>query len=54
MQSLFEILFVVGNPGKISKGKSFSKGNLSCLISGTESRKELKFGEVALQMCENV
>ena len=52
MQSSFEILFLTGNPGKISTGeKAFLRGNLICYISGTESRRKLKFGEVGLQLC---
>ena len=45
MQSIFEILFLVGSLGKISKE------NLICYISGAECRRKLKFGEVGLQIC---
>ena len=31
MQPIFEILFLVGNPGKICKGKSQSKGKSNLL-----------------------
>ena len=41
MQSIFEILLLVGNPGKISKGeKAFLKENLICYIS--QERKVVK------------
>ena len=47
MQELFEILFLIGNPGK------FLKGNLICYISRTEGSTKLNFGEVSLQICQN-
>ena len=53
MQSIFEILFLVGNPGKISKRKSLFKGNLICNISGTKGCKKFKFGEVCLHTYQN-
>ena len=54
MPSIFEILFLIGNPGKISKGeKVFLRGNLICYISGTEGCRKLKLGEVGLQICQN-
>ena len=57
MQKVFEILFLIGNPGKISKGeKAFLRGKLIRDISETEGRRKLvvKFGEVGLQICQNV
>ena len=48
--SIFEILFLIGNPGKISLEESLSKGNLICYISGTEDCRKLKFGEVGFQI----
>ena len=54
MQSTFEILFLIGNPGEICRGeKAFPRGNLICCISGTEGRRKLKFGEVGFQVCQN-
>ena len=53
MQSIFEILSLIGSPDKISNGKSLSKGSLICFISGMEGRRKLKFGEVSLQTCQN-
>ena len=50
MKQLFETLFPVGNPDKISKEKSLSKGNLNCYILGTEGQRTLNFGEVSLQI----
>ena len=32
----FDILFIVGNPGKISKGKNLSKGKSELLHLGNE------------------
>ena len=46
MHQLFEILFIVGKPSKISKE--------NCHISETECRRKLKFGEVSLQICQSV
>ena len=48
--SIFEILFLIGNPGKISMEESLLKGNLICYISGTEDCRKLKFGEVGFQI----
>ena len=45
MRLTFEILFVFGNPGKISKG------SLSCHTLGTEVSIKLKFGEVSVHIC---
>ena len=54
MQSIFEILFLITNPGKTSVGKkSFPRGNLICYISGTEGCRKLKFGKVGLHICQN-
>ena len=51
MQPIFQILFLIGNPGKISKGeKAFLRVNLICYISGTEGRRKLKFSTVGLQI----
>ena len=51
MQSIFEVLFLIGKPGKISEGKkAFLRGNLIGYISGTEDCIKLKFGEVGLQI----
>ena len=47
MQSIFEISFLIGNPGK------FLRGSITCYISGTEGRRKLKFGEVGPQICQN-
>ena len=45
----FEILFVVDNTGKISKGKSLSKRTFEfCLILVTEGRRKLQFGELSV------
>ena len=53
MQSIFEILFLIGNRGKISKGeKAFRRGNLICFISETEGHRKLKFVEVGLHICQ--
>ena len=48
MQELLEILFVGGNPGKISDGEKAGQiGNVNCHIFGTESHRKLKFGGVS-------
>ena len=53
MQPIFEILFLIGNPGEICWGeKAFLRGNLICCISVT-GRRKLKFGEVGFQVCQN-
>ena len=53
MLSFFEILFLIGNLDKISKGKKpFLRGNLICYTSGMEGRRKLKFGKVGL-ICQN-
>ena len=50
MQLILEILFLIGNPNKISKEKSLCKGksSLVCYISSTEGRRKLKFSKVVL------
>ena len=49
MQKLFEILFLIGNPGKISKGKKpFFGEYLSCYIFSTKDGRKLKFGKSSL------
>ena len=60
MQKPFEILFLIGNPGKISDAlyilceeEAFVKRILMCYISGTECRRKLKFGEVSLLDYQN-
>ena len=50
MQSLFKILFVVGNPGKISKGKNKTK----LYILRTEGRRKFKFDNVSFQTRQNL
>ena len=52
MHELFEILFVISNPGKISDGKSILQGSLHHHISGTEGCQKPKFGEVGFQICQ--
>ena len=52
MQSIFEILCLIGNPGKIFSGKSLL-GNLICYISEAEGCRKLKCGKVGLQICQN-
>ena len=52
MQTLFEILLLTSNSGKISKGEKHLRGNLSCYISGKEGRRKLKFGDVSPQICQ--
>ena len=43
MPSIFEILLLIGNPGKISKGKSLSMGksNLLYLRKGRSERAQI-------------
>ena len=53
MQSIFEILFLIGNPGKFLRGKSLSRGKSNLLHLGMEGRGKLKFGEVSLQIRQN-
>ena len=52
MQLRFEVLFLIGNFGNISKGKKFLRENSTCCISGTEGCRKLNFGEVSLQICQ--
>ena len=44
MQSIFEILFFIGNLAYILRV------NLICYIAGTEGCRKLKFGEVGLHI----
>ena len=46
--AVFEILFLIGNPGKISKEKNLSKRKSCLLHFRTEGCSKLKFGEVRL------
>ena len=46
MHQLFEPLFVIGNPGKISNGKSILQGSLHYHILKTEGCRKLKYDEV--------
>ena len=52
MHLLFEILFVIGNPGKISNGKSILQEILHCHILKTEGCRKLKFDEVRFQFVQ--
>ena len=51
MHLLFEILFVIGNPGKISNGKSILQESLHYHILKTEGCQKLKYDEVRFQIC---
>ena len=51
MQSIFEVLFLIGNSGKISK--AFQRGNLIFYILETKGCRKLKFGEVGVHNCED-
>ena len=52
MHYLFEILFVIGNHGKISNGKSILQGSLHYHILKTEGCRKLKFDKVRFQICQ--
>ena len=39
---------------KFLREKAFLRGNLNCHILGTKGRRKLKFGEVSLQICQNI
>ena len=54
MQQLCKILFPIGNPGKILNKKALQRGNLICYILETEGRRNLRFGEISLQLCQTL
>ena len=55
MQSLFEMLFVVSNSGKICTWKkSFVRRNLNYRILGTKGFRKLKFDEVTFHICQKI
>ena len=48
------LLFLVCNRDKNFKGKKPFKGKSNLFISGKEGRRKLTFGEIGLQICQNL
>ena len=51
--SKFLNLFIIGNPGKICRGKSLAKENLNCHILEMKGHRKLTFGEDSLHIYQN-
>ena len=51
MLPIFEMLFLLATLTKFLRGKAL-RGNLICYFSRTKGRRNLKFGEIGLQICQ--